>query len=327
MSKIIIGIHGLGNKPPQKLLKKWWLQAIKEGLKAIRHPDIHFHFELVYWANILHPEPLNPSEKNEKSPFYIENPYVPATSIKRKPPSELRKKVLDFIEDKMDKIFLNEDMSTKFSSITDMVIRRYFKDLDLYYSFTYKDGDNNSLLAKEVIRERLAGVLKRHAHHQVLLIAHSMGSIIAFEVLNQLSNDIHIDTLVTAGSPLGQPMIMGKVFAELKPESVDYAMLKTPENVSQNWYNLSDLEDKVTINYNLADDYTVNNKGIGPVDKIVYNNYIYDNKRNPHKSYGYLRTPEMADIIYDFLIRDRNKLALWFSNRIHMIITKIFRKS
>ena len=68
----------------------------------------------------------------------------------------------------------------------------------------------------------------------------------------------------------------------------------------RNWYNFSDLEDKVAINYNLGDDYEENSNRVRAIDKIVYNNYEYQGERNPHKSYGYLRTLELAQVIHDF---------------------------
>jgi len=34
MANIIIGIHGLGNKPPKPLLEHWWKLAMIEGLKT-----------------------------------------------------------------------------------------------------------------------------------------------------------------------------------------------------------------------------------------------------------------------------------------------------
>ena len=58
-SKIIIGIHGLGNKPPKPALEKWWIQAITDGLKFNKYPETKFDFELVYWADILHPDPID----------------------------------------------------------------------------------------------------------------------------------------------------------------------------------------------------------------------------------------------------------------------------
>ena len=53
MSKIIIGIHGLGNKPPHDTLHKWWLKSICEGLQKINKLDYTPDFALVYWADIL----------------------------------------------------------------------------------------------------------------------------------------------------------------------------------------------------------------------------------------------------------------------------------
>jgi hypothetical protein len=67
MSKIIIGIHGLGNKPPKDLCEKWWKKSLREGLNSIGRKYFNFNFELVYWADILHPTPLNPNEKKKNN--------------------------------------------------------------------------------------------------------------------------------------------------------------------------------------------------------------------------------------------------------------------
>ena len=127
MSKIIIGIHGLGNKPPKKILKQWWKQAIQEGLRSIGHPRLFFKFEMVYWAHILHPEPLNPKEKDKESPLFVEEPYIPADKSTPKEPEKWREKVLNFLERQMEKVLLNEDMSINFSSITDFIFLLIFR--------------------------------------------------------------------------------------------------------------------------------------------------------------------------------------------------------
>ncbi|MEJ2049126.1 MAG: alpha/beta hydrolase [Calditrichota bacterium] len=324
MSRIIIGIHGLGNKPPEPMLKKWWKLALREGLKAIGHPGVFFNFELVYWADVFHPVPLAPKETDKKSEKYIEFPYVSATDFVTRPPNPVRRRFLDFLEKKLDKIFLNEDMSVKFTGITDLIIRRYFKDLDLYYQTKIKDQSDHDLPAKEIIRNRLITVLRKHSKDQILILAHSMGSIIAYEVLDKLGSEINIDTLVTFGSPLGQPLVMGKIVSEQTKEEEQPGSLTTPENVRRSWFNLSDLEDKVAMNYNLADDFVPNSKNLSATDLVVYNNYVYQERRNPHKSYGYLRTPEMAKIVYEFLSRDRSKFGFWLSNRISEIRKRWF---
>ena len=64
MKQVIIGIHGLGNKPPKYLLKKWWKDSIKEGFNKNGFKNELPEFELVYWADILNQKPLNNWEKD-----------------------------------------------------------------------------------------------------------------------------------------------------------------------------------------------------------------------------------------------------------------------
>jgi hypothetical protein len=151
-----------------------------------------------------------------------------------------------------------------------------------------------------------------------------MGSIIAYDVLTQLVPDVKIDTFVTIGSPLGLPIIMNKISLEQHKNLSPGLKVTAPENISRYWYNLSDLRDKVAMNYNLGDDYKKNSKGIKPIDAVVYNNYENNGESNPHKSYGYLRTPEMAKIIDEFLNRGRSKIMIWLNEKMNHLfpITK-----
>ena len=300
MSRIIIGIHGLRNKPPKRTLRRWWKKSIREGLEAISRPHWLFRFDLVYWAHLLHPVPFDPRIKDKDHPLYLKAPYLPAKESTPKKSSHVRKAVLDALLKEMDKIFLNDDSSINFEAITDLIIRRFFEDLDAYYSKTILDEQDNERPAKELIREELACVLRKHWRKKILLIAHSMGSIIAYDVLTITAPDIKIDTLVTIGSPLGIPIIEKKCMAE-QSESKRTKKLKTPDNITRAWYNFSDLRDRVALDYTLGDDYEPNSKGIRAEDQEVYNDYEINGKRNPHKSYGYLRTPELADVIHRFI--------------------------
>jgi hypothetical protein len=313
LSKIIIGIHGLGNKPPKNVLENWWKLSLQEGLNTMGQPWQKFNFELVYWADILHKIPLDPAVIDEKSPFFIENPYIPGSSFSGDKPNFKRKKILDYVERQLDKIFLKQDLSINISKISDMIIHKYFKDLDSYYSATTVIENNIEVPSRELINARLINVLKKHQHKKIMLIAHSMGSIIAYDVLCHNISDIHINTFVTIGSPLGLSVVMQKILLEQKKEFDKNVRARTPENILRSWINFSDLDDKVAINYDLNDDFIDNSLNVLPLDRIVYNNYTYKGKRNPHKSYGYLRAPQLADVIVEYLIHDRNAFSLWFS--------------
>jgi len=225
----------------------------------------------------------------------------------------------------MDKIFLNKDMSVNHASMTDEIMKRYFNDLNIYYKSLLNDEKNNTVPAKRLIRDRLEKILLKHKGKNILLIGHSMGSIISYDVLSEPDINVNVDTYVTIGSPLGLPVIMSRIAAEQKQWNGDAAPLTTPPTVQRNWYNFSDLHDKVAINYNLSDDYGDNEHEVHVIDKIIYNDYECYGKKNPHKAYGYLRTPEMAEILYNFLRRDRSRISLWLESRFKSLLNKIQR--
>ena len=253
MPKIIIGIHGLGNKPPKKTLEKWWKQAIVDGLKNYNYPISKFKFELVYWADILHPEPLNLNETDKANPLYLSEPYSSDQFTELNEVMSFREKALNYLEKYSDKIILNGVMSLKLPSLTDLFIHRHLRDLETYYSPTLINYNGSKRPVREVIVERLAEVLKKYRDKKILLIAHSMGAIITQDALIDYVPDIEIDTLVTIGSPLGQKYYIKKIQTE---HNSGYSnKLKVPENIYRYWYNLSDLEDQVAVNHNLAKIY------------------------------------------------------------------------
>jgi hypothetical protein len=310
LSKIIIAIHGLGNKPPKKILEEWWKKSILEGLEAIDKNILNLNFEIIYWADVLNDKPLDESIIDKEDPYYVKEKYIPAPDNFSPTPHPFRKKVLGFLEKQMDKIFLNEDLSINYSFISDIIIHKYFKELEIYYTEECYDENKAKFAAKDILRNRVVDVLDKYNSDEIMIIAHSMGSIIAYDVLTFILPGIKIDSLVTMGSPLGLPVIMGKIASEQNIRLQKKKRLETPPGVKRNWFNFSDLEDKVAINYDLADDYNENANGVKPIDFIVYNNYEINGERNPHKSYGYLRTPEFAKVLHEFLIREEIKPSM-----------------
>jgi len=260
-----------------------------------------FNFELVYWAHYYNSRPLSIRIKDKDHPLCIAEPYVPAKPEKaNQPVSKLRKLGLDFAEKVLDILFLRNRL-VSLDIVGDWIIRKKFADLDFYYHESNVEESEIGLLAKTQVRNELASALQRHRKKDILLLAHSMGSIIAYDVLTQIVPDIKIHTFATMGSPLGLPAIMKKIFKEQGKDFRKEKKVATPENIRNAWLNFSDLHDNIAFNYNLADDYKPNSHGVGPRDFIVQNDYEYKGIKNPHKSYGYLRTREVAKAIYDFL--------------------------
>lgn len=312
MSKIIIGIHGLGNKPPRDLLSEWWMKSICEGLKKINRYNFEPNFEIVYWADILNEKPLNNLISDPENPYYLDEPYTPSTDSLEDKPQLKRKKFLGFLEEQMDKIFLNEDLSSNFNFVYDLIFKKYFKELVVYYSKNDENKEEANESVREKIRLRLAEAIRKHKGKEIFIIAHSMGSIIAYDVCNLIVDEIKIETLVTMGSPLGVPIIFSKIAEELKTHHPEIDKPRVPENVKGGWFNFSDIQDIVAMNYNLGDDFDPNSCGVEIKDFVVANNYMINNERNPHKSYGYLRTPEFSAVLADFLEKDIGPIKLWY---------------
>ncbi|MEJ2629132.1 MAG: hypothetical protein P8078_11300, partial [bacterium] len=209
------------------------------------------------------------------------------------------------LEKQFDRILLNDDLSLNISHITDSIITRYFYDLAAYYKSESIPG--KKITVKDLIRKQLAEVLHKHRRKNILLLSHSMGSIIAYDVLTLVTPDIKIHTWITFGSPLGLPVVLSHAAQEQKKMGMKGSPT-TPENVLHDWINFSDLDDTVALNWNLTDDYPPNSRGIHPKDITVDNMYEWQGNPNPHKSFGYLQTPDIAKHIHNFLQETRSPL-------------------
>lgn len=305
MKKVIIGIHGLGNKPPKYLLQKWWKDAMIEGINLSGIRQSLPKFELVYWADILYDKPLNRWEKDKDNPYFLDEPYIKAPEIIIDKKHPFQEKIIGFISEQLNNIFLNEDNSLNYSFITDAILKKYFRDLEVYYMEECKDETKVNCRARDLIQERLVQYITKYNNNDIMIIAHSMGSIITFDVLSFLIPEARINTLVTIGSPLGLPIVVSKIAAEQKKKLKGKSIMATPPGVTSNWFNLADITDHVAINYKLADDFRENVRGILPTDLLVNNNYEINGKKNHHKSFGYLRTPEFSKILSDFIADEK----------------------
>jgi pimeloyl-ACP methyl ester carboxylesterase len=304
---IVIGIHGLLNKPPKRLLKRWWIASIREGFALAGLQSRNFSFELVYWADCLYSKPLDINETREGHPRFLDEPYIPSTRTaeikkKKKPFSSFMR---FFFRKTLDRVFLSTKMKEDTRVISEDILDLAFPDLAHYYAnkrvFSRKTG------ARDLLRKKLCSVIKKYSGSEILLIAHSMGSIISFDVLSD--NPHAVDTLVTAGSPLGQPFVR-KQFADERSIALSKKnTIAVPETIRNGWFNLADAKDMVAFITDIADGYSKNSRGIAPKDINVFNDYIYNDHENHHNICGYLRTPEMARILHEFV--SRQEVTLW----------------
>ena len=318
MSKIIIGIHGLSNKPEAAVLQQYWHKALVEGLNNAGHHD-DVHFESVYWAKYLYKTPLHDDDNFDFDSLFNEEPYVPAEAGALREYEDswkdsLRSSALSIVGESVDAMKEHLGMDR----LADWVLEKWLKDLAFYYDENRMliDADGNSGSARVVLQNVLRNVLRAHKDKEIMLIAHSMGSIIAYDVLRDIGRSdapedsgLTVPHFVTIGSPLGLPHVKGKIIEEREYSGVkDAERVRTPTIVTGGWLNFSDPKDPVAADVHLHNDYRENRHGVRVEDDLVENDYLApqrspdkERKRNHHKSYGYLRTPELSRYVRRFL--------------------------
>lgn len=306
MAKVIIGIHGLANKPKPSDLAAYWKKSIVEGLKNVKVPAPQFKFVMVYWAKYLYRYPLHRDENYRFDSLYNSEPYLPAKRLKA-----YKDGWRDQLRVVGGKSFGPgaEWFKRKFgvTRLADHVLGAKLKDLDYYYQdLPVKAKDGKLKGAKQVLRQELIDALVANQQHEIMLIAHSMGTIVAYDVLRVLGHTgppVPVKHFVTIGSPLGLPHVKQKIIEERKAEGrPKAAKLKTPTLVTDSWVNYADKLDPVAADSHLQDDFGPNDKQVQVKDDLVSNDYVgLSGEHNHHKSYGYLRTPELATQIKGFL--------------------------
>jgi hypothetical protein len=290
-------------------LKKWWKESIVEGLrKNLNMKPPKFKFEMVYWADLLYKHNQHNDDAFDFDNLYNEEPYLEANpkALKEYTESwldEVKAATLGVFGSTLDS--LKQHFGIDF--FADWILSKVLKDLAFYYDDDRKIKNRlkQMEIANKVLKDELKNTLEKFKDNEIMLIAHSMGSIIAYDVLRDLgrsdNNDISIKYFITIGSPLGIPHVKHKIIDQRKYD-VESKRVRTPTIVTGDWINYADKKDPVAIDFHLSDDYGENGRGIRVVDDLVSNDYIgLKGKNNNHKSYGYLRTPEISRKIVSFL--------------------------
>jgi len=165
----------------------------------------------------------------------------------------------------------------------------------------FNNGENVACQIRELLKQELRSRLANN--EKILLIGHSLGSVIAYDTLWELSHHEHlpgkIDMFLTIGSPLGLSYIQHKLMGHERKSKTRY-----PTNIRR-WVNISSVGDVVALNKNFADSY----KQMRTLDIIesiedhcegIYNFFRNEEGLNCHRSYGYLVNPAVGKVIADW---------------------------
>ena len=181
--------------------------------------------------------------------------------------------------------------------IPDRRVKLSIRETEIYFSNQGNIGCRIRNLQKEPLREAAA------SGDRVLLIGHSMGSVIAYDSLWELDHLEGLqrcaDCFLTIGSPLGMRYVQRRLIGLGHSRPRIY-----PQNIGR-WVNIAARGDLVALDPTLSDDFgdMVRRKTVESITDMVdgvYNHYRDSHGLNVHKSYGYLVNPHVARVITDW---------------------------
>ena len=273
----VLYVHGAGNKPPPDELKREWDRDLFGR-------DMGDQTRMVYYADLLHSAP---SAIGEDACSLDE---AVAALVADAPAAPDDADLLEGLTPEGRRLALGLLLSVAAEAASQPVppvatvlplpspvrrpllrqlLRRFLPDADAYF---FTDD-------KEPIRQRLRDALDE-VDGPVVLVAHSLGTAIAYDVLSEAAYaDRDVRLLATLGSPLGYSEIQDLVHQPLR--------LPAPVRV---WANFADPFDVIALDRTLADDF----RG-GP--KIV--DATVDNPApNNHAACGYLGASRVRSTVH-----------------------------
>ena len=298
----IIYVHGIGNKPPAAVLKCQWDKA----LLGVEQGD---RSRMAYWVNReLYPTPLEETcssgdqvriDDDEMSTRTV---LALSTARARDSQHPVEREIKALTDDPVRQLWLtkiatkliagtavsNEELHTRSIRakvlplpepfrrlISQNLTRAFLRDVnDFLFDVERRDAMERSLL------DRLAA-----GGGPFIIIAHSQGSMIAYDVLRRIKPpQLKIPLLITIGSPLGLQEVQDAL------RQWTGGSLPFPPCVDR-WLNVADRLDPVAFDNDISDDFD------GAIENVSGIGLNKDSPRHPHSATGYLAVKDVLEAV------------------------------
>lgn len=304
-------IHGIANKPPKdQLLKDWEDSLTQGGLNLAGHGVTT---SMVYWADVMYAEPETSATSYESvdDGLGTEDEDEDMDWIEGLSGSEaefvalLREKIRfdaespggDNFEPPAPKSGDEESGSgpIEFEAIPlpwfikRRVMKRLLKDVHHYlFNSTYSPRPGDEYQVKDHIRKLFVDQLKEDSANNTegthIVVSHSMGTVVSYDCLKNVSDCPNISGYMTVGSPLG----ISEVFDNLKPGYSRNDGFPSA-SVAGGWVNVFDRLDPVAFDAHISNDYQ---KG---GSKVVDDQRVRNSGRWRHSSWKYFGQPVLCN--------------------------------
>ena len=288
-SPLILYVPGLRPKPPPATHRNELLRCMTEGIRRIDREvasqirEAGRAFDIVGWTYDFYGEHRDveldrPSiEQVLRQPAASPADIAEARTLKRRAVRWLYRAA--------------EHLPFLIPQVADENMQLHLRDLRRYVT---NDADIANATRRQ-LKMPLRAAWK--SGRPVLLIGHSMGSVIAYDTLWQMSRESREEgrvDLLTLGSPLGQRYIQRRL--EGRNES---GARRYPDNI-RHWVNIAAVGEMTAVDMAVRNDFS-NMIALGLTQDIedieVYNYFRFHGLLNVHSEYGYLVNEATARVI------------------------------
>lgn len=305
--KTLILLHGRGFKPSRARLKTLWIDALRFGI-ARDFPDMLDRFDAARIEFVYYGDTSNAflsKLTGDPVPDDFATRETTLEGLKRWKKSQFNKATYEGLAGKASyKEGLADVLSAvlSFTRLGDDVISLVAPDMKEYW-MGYQSPFGSA------VRAPVTRPLKRAFNRgdSVCILAHSLGSLIAYDVLWKFSYMSEyrpdycgklVDLFLTIGSPLGDDTVQRGLFGASANNERRF-----PCNI-QHWVNIAAEDDFICHDKRIKNDYRDMLKW-NLIDSIedheIYNLSLREGRSNPHHSTGYLIHPLLIKIVVDWL--------------------------
>jgi len=312
MAKHIILVHGRHFKPDQANLKRNWVGALAHGIERDHGKEALNKFNKTKKTMIYYGDLSNTFLAKHTRKAWTQKREAADVADRKKALADLKQyETGEFTQSNYKKIRDLVDVFKEAAAnvcsgplsllgIGDDIVGMVAPDMEHYWDMDAEFGSD--------VRWRLTKPLEKAimAGDDIMLISHSLGTIVCYDVLWKFSHygeyqhirGKSINTLVTLGSPLGDEIVKQKLKGAQIKSTRQY-----PHNIGR-WINFAAEDDYISHDPTLGNDFKkmLQLKLTSSItDKKIYNMAQRDENTNPHHGVGYLIHPQMSRVVSDWL--------------------------
>ena len=299
----IIYVPGIKPKPPAGEHRAALWRCLLEGVRRADPPaaaDLARHpgcFSLVSWAHVFY---------ETQRDIALDEPGIERLLAMPGPSERDVREALSWRNRLQRSLYLLSDaFPPLFDVVGDPEMRATLKDTRRYF----RNAGGLAVKVRQMVADALLEAWR--ADRRVLLFGHSLGSVIAFDVLWELSHRFSVpgkvDLFLTIGSPLGLSFVRDQLLGARESGRRRY-----PTNIRR-WRNLAAVGEMTALDRSLASAWS-EMRDLGLVDEISDGLDLQTYFRGPdglnvHKCYGYMVNPVVGGTIADWLTARRPPAA------------------